>query len=38
MGQKQPKLKQDAVEELLNQTSFTETEIQDWYKGFLKVS
>ncbi|CAH8589376.1 unnamed protein product [Schistosoma intercalatum] len=36
MGQKQPKLKQDAVEELLNQTSFTETEIQDWYKGFLK--
>ncbi|KAH8874171.1 Neurocalcin like [Schistosoma japonicum] len=36
MGQKQPKLKQDAVEELLNQTSFTEAEIQDWYKGFLK--
>ncbi|CAH8864531.1 unnamed protein product [Trichobilharzia szidati] len=36
MGQKQPKLKQDAVEELLTQTSFTEAEIQDWYKGFLK--
>ncbi|KAK4468702.1 hypothetical protein MN116_007882 [Schistosoma mekongi] len=36
MGQKQPKLKQDAVEELVNQTSFTEAEIQDWYKGFLK--
>ncbi|KER27821.1 hypothetical protein T265_05184 [Opisthorchis viverrini] len=36
MGQKQAKLRQDVVDELVNQTAFTETEIQDWYKGFLK--
>lgn len=38
MGQKQGKLRQDVVDELVRQTAFTEVEVQDWYKGFVKVS
>lgn len=36
MGQKQGKLRQDVVDELVRQTAFTEAEVQDWYKGFVK--
>ncbi|KAA3674813.1 uncharacterized protein DEA37_0003840 [Paragonimus westermani] len=36
MGQKQAKLRQEVVDELISQTAFTESEVQDWYKGFLK--
>ncbi|KAF7235334.1 hypothetical protein EG68_11469 [Paragonimus skrjabini miyazakii] len=36
MGQKQAKLRQEVVDELTSQTAFTESEVQDWYKGFLK--
>lgn len=36
MGQKQAKLRQDVVDELVHQTHFSESEVQDWYKGFLK--
>ncbi|CAI2736985.1 unnamed protein product [Dicrocoelium dendriticum] len=36
MGQKQAKLRQDVVDELVRQTHFSESEVQDWYKGFLK--
>ncbi|KAF5406144.1 Neuron-specific calcium-binding protein hippocalcin [Paragonimus heterotremus] len=36
MGQKQAKLRQEIVDELISQTAFTESEVQDWYKGFLK--
>lgn len=36
MGQKQAKLRQEILDDLVRQTRFTESEIQDWYKGFLK--
>lgn len=36
MGTKNSKLKPDRLTDLLNETEFTETEINDWYRGFLK--
>jgi len=36
MGKKNSKLKQDTVERLIAETYFTEKEIKQWHKGFLK--
>ncbi|MFH4980607.1 hypothetical protein AB6A40_007316 [Gnathostoma spinigerum] len=36
MGKKHSKLKPDNLNDLLNETEFTEAEIVDWYRGFLK--
>ncbi|XP_076622215.1 frequenin-2 [Colletes latitarsis] len=36
MGKKNSKLKQDTIDRLMNQTYFTEKEIRQWHKGFLK--
>ncbi|KAK2567127.1 Neuronal calcium sensor 1 [Acropora cervicornis] len=36
MGHKNCKLKPELVQELVNKTYFTEKELQQWYKGFLK--
>ncbi|XP_067640666.1 frequenin-1 [Eurosta solidaginis] len=36
MGKKSSKLKQDAIDRLTTDTYFTEKEIRQWHKGFLK--
>ncbi|XP_064625389.1 neurocalcin homolog [Lineus longissimus] len=36
MGKAPSKLTSDLVEDLMEQTSFTEDELQNWYKGFIK--
>ncbi|XP_076170987.1 frequenin-2 isoform X2 [Ptiloglossa arizonensis] len=36
MGKKNSKLKQDTIDRLMSQTYFTEKEIRQWHKGFLK--
>jgi Ca2+-binding EF-hand superfamily protein len=36
MGKKNSKLKQETVDKLISETYFTEKEIRQWHKGFLK--
>ncbi|XP_043217441.1 frequenin-1-like [Amphibalanus amphitrite] len=36
MGKKNSKLKQETMDQLLNETYFTKKEIQHWHKGFIK--
>ncbi|XP_076286359.1 frequenin-2 isoform X2 [Lasioglossum baleicum] len=36
MGKKNSKLKQDTINRLVSKTYFTEDEIREWHKGFLK--
>uniref|UniRef100_A0A8D8M9M1 Frequenin-1 n=1 Tax=Cacopsylla melanoneura TaxID=428564 RepID=A0A8D8M9M1_9HEMI len=36
MGKRNSKLKQDAIEKLMTDTYFSEKEIRQWHKGFLK--
>lgn len=36
MGNNKTRLKPETINELTKQTDFSETEIQEWYKGFLK--